>query len=663
MGTVSGEGIRKGVLSLRTKPKAKPKEEPMPNLWKKAAVLLLAALICLPTAAQAITPDQLKSLLTEYYINDVPQQALEADTIEDIIQALGDPYTMYLTREEFEQFQASMSDATMIGIGITAAGDEDGLRIVGVYRDSPAEKLGLTGGDVILQVDGNIAAGQPAEIIASWLRGVEGTQVTFTVRHENGTTQVYTATRAKVVVPATMTEQLDNSPFAVISSTSFGQETLGHFVEGTTSFDDVRAWIVDMRGNVGGDVNAAAQSVGVFLGKCTVVYLRDGNDQYVRYVSDQDSTTLYPPIVLVSEETASSAEIFAQAIKDSLDGLIIGSNTFGKGVAQIILTQEEQPEALSDGDALRITAFQSYGTSGNTTQNIGVIPDLLVPAEDADDIALLLSPQEPAGDKTGWMYLAIGGPRWYVDLSQATKEETAAAFSELLSALPPRVNLHLGEQGGWVRATPEEAAEKAGAKDFAPRRFSDVKGLDCQVAADTLYTYGILKGGGDGTFHPADSMTRAELCALLVQAINLPGADYLPDFSDVPSNSWYAPYVKAAQAAGYMKGIGGGKFAPLEPVTHEQLITVLGRMTTELNIYFREAGKSVPQETSVPDSFSSWSRPWVWLLAESQRNYMGQTLSMLYAPMDEIAPRENATRGETAQILYNIFYMTGLIKY
>ena len=635
----------------------------MPNLWKKMTAMLLAVLLCLPVAAQALTPDQLKELLSEYYLREVPRQALEAETVEDVIQALGDPYTMYLSRDAFELFQASMSDATLVGIGITGAGAEDGLRIVGIYEDSPAQKLGLVPGDVILEVDGNQAAGQPPEIIASWLHGEEGTQVRFAVRHENGTVQSYSAIRSRIVVPATMTQQLDDGAFAVITSTTFGDETLGHFIEGTTSYDDVNVWIVDMRGNVGGSVDAASQSAGVFLGKGTIAYLRDGRDQYVRCVSEQDYTTIYPAVVLVDGETASAAEIFAQAMKDRNGGIVIGSSTYGKGVAQIVLTQAEEPEALADGSALRITAFQIYGSSGNTTQNIGVIPDLLVDAADAPAIACLFTPWEPTESKTGWMQLHLGRIRWYVDLNQATDEATAPAFAKMLSALPPEVTLFLGDGNTWQRATPDDVAKKTGISGYAPRRFSDVAGKDCQRAADTLFTYGILQGSGDGTFQPDSGLTRAELCALLVQAMHLPGAEYLPDFSDVPSNSWYSPYVKAAQAAGYVQGIGGGKFAPLDMVTHEQLITVLGRMAQELNMGFRNAGQNVPADPGVPADYSVWARPCAWLLALSQKNYMGVPLSALYAPLEEIPPRENATRGETAQILYSIFFMTDLIRY
>lgn len=197
-----------------------------------------------------------------------------------------------------------------------------------------------------------VAAGQPPEVISGWLKGDEGTKVTFTVRHADGKEQTYTATRTKVVIPATTTELLEDGTTGYIVCNTFGEETLGHFTEGIQAYDDANLWVVDLRQNGGGDVYAVTQTLGAFLGNGTMVYLRDGQGDYYRYVSQQEQTTTYPAIVLTSGQTASSAEIFALAMKDRGGGMIIGSNTYGKGVAQVILTQEQQPEALKDGDAL-----------------------------------------------------------------------------------------------------------------------------------------------------------------------------------------------------------------------------------------------------------------------------------------------------------------------
>lgn len=634
----------------------------MKHLWKKLTALMLTLALCLAPAAQALTADQLTEILETYYLNDIPQAAWEAETVEEVIQALGDPYTAYLTPEGLAALRASMSDGLIVGIGISGTAVEEGLLLVRVFADAPAEKAGLTAGDIILRVDGNDTAGQTVETISGWLRGEEGTTVTLTVLHADGTQEDCTVSRAQVTIPATTTDLLEDGTTGYISCTTFGQDTLGHFTKGIQDNQDAEMWLVDLRNNSGGDVYAVTQTLGAFLGEGTQIYIRDGGDQLSRYVSQQESLTISPVITLVSPQTASAAEIFALAIKDKQGGMVIGSNTYGKGVAQIILTEEQMPDILS-GDALRITAFQSYGVNLNTPHHIGVVPDLLVQPEDADEIALLFSAREPAGDKSGWLRIHLGGWRWFVDAEKAMTQENAPYFGEMLSALAPGCVILRGEGNGWTNTTAQAVAAECSVPNYTPRTFSDVEGQDCQQAADTLGTYGMVKGYRDGTFRPASTLTRAELCALLVQAMGLPAAGSGEGFTDVAEDSWYAPYIKAACGAGYMQGVGGGRFDPQGTVSHEEMITVLGRLATQLNLLFYDAAKQTPEETGVPADYSDWSAPWAWLLAKSQQNILGQPLSMLYDDLENIHPQTSATRGETVQVLYTILAAVSVIKY
>lgn len=456
----------------------------------------------------------------------------------------------------------SMSDQQVVGIGISATATEEGLLVMGTYGGSPAQKAGLVAGDIIIRVEDHDTAGETAETITTWLRGEEGSRVTILVRHANGREQSYTIPRAQVKIPATVTEKLEDSSIGYINCTTFGEETLGHFTEGTQAYDDVNLWIVDLRNNGGGDVYAVTQTLGTFLGEGTMFYLRDGEGKYYYYASSQESTTIYPAIVLTSSMTASAAEIFALAVKDQDGGLVIGSHTFGKGVAQLILSETQLPETFDEGDALKLTAYQYYGFEGNTAQNIGVVPDLLVAAEDADEIAQLFSSQAPAGGTDGWLRLHLGGWRWYVEISKAMTAENAPYFAELLSALPPSAELYLGSGADWTRTTAAQVAASTGVSGYAPRVFNDVAGRDCERAANTLHTYAMLNGYADGSFRPDGTITRAEFCALLCQAMGLrmPAQDY--HFTDVAEDAWYYRYIQGAVGAGYMNGVGEGRFDP-----------------------------------------------------------------------------------------------------
>ena len=206
-------------------------------------------------------------------------------------------------------------------------------------------------------------------------------------------------------------------------------------------------------------------------------------------------------------------------------------------------------------------------------------------------------------------------------------------------------------------------AASTGVSGYAPRVFNDVAGRDCERAANTLHTYAMLNGYADGSFRPDGTITRAEFCALLCQAMGLrmPAQDY--HFTDVAEDAWYYRYIQGAVGAGYMNGVGEGRFDPQGLVTHEQMITVLGRMSAELNMTLRSASQAVPAQTGVPGSYSDWAQPWAWLLAKSQKNVLGRPLNLLYDELEHIAPQTPSTRGETAQVLYNIYYAVSVINY
>ena len=627
-----------------------------------ALTLALMMILSLSISAEALTAEQFLTLLKQYYIQDVTVEVSSQTTVEGMVKALNDPYTTYMNAEQYQALLASMQDDKVVGIGISAAQDEKGLLILGIYDNSPAKELGLTPGDIITQVDGKTTAGQTADTIVGWIKGEEGTTVKLQVLHANGTTQDYTATRKQVVIPATTVQMVDGSVGYIICNT-FGSETLDHFLDGMKQEGKACYWVVDLRSNGGGDVNAATQVLGVFLGQGTMVYLQDGSGDYYRYVSQQDEETMYPVVVLTSPETASAAEIFSGTIRDKEGGIIIGSTTYGKGVAQVLLDGSEYPDYFKDGDAVKITAFRYYTTSGSTADQIGIIPNLLVNPEDASAIALLFNAAEPGNDNGRYLRIHMGGWRWYVDLDTATSAENAPYFTEMLEAISPTYKLYQGDgSGGWNETTAAEVAAACQLKDYQPRTFSDVKGSEYETAVNTLCTYGILKGCGDSQFHPGDSLTRAELCALLDQALTLPKSSGASTFSDVTASAWYEDCVNAVAKDGWIEGVGDGTFDPNGLVTNEQLIAILGRLGADLNAYLAETIKSgMPTDNTVPAAYSDWAKPWVWLLSESQKNLLGQKINLLYDDPASLDPTAPASRADAAELMYSVLSYIGIL--
>ena len=116
--------------------------------------LPLALTLLLSPAAQALTPDQARELLQDYYIDEVPEDVLDQNTIQAMLEALGDPYTTYFSPEEYGAFTGSMSDTDTVGVGIYSLVTADGPLIQRVYENTPAADAGLQPGDLVTAVDG-----------------------------------------------------------------------------------------------------------------------------------------------------------------------------------------------------------------------------------------------------------------------------------------------------------------------------------------------------------------------------------------------------------------------------------------------------------------------------------------------------------------------------
>ncbi|MBC5737254.1 S41 family peptidase [Lawsonibacter faecis] len=618
-----------------------------------SAAALVLALLCTP--AFALTPQQAGELLNLYYVDEVPQRVLEQTTVESMLAELGDPYTQYFDADTYQLFLDSMRDANLTGIGVSMQMEAEGALITQVIADTAAEEAGLLPGDIITAVDGNAAAGAALEQIKAWVTGEEGTSVTVTVLRD-GRSRDYMLVRRVVVIPATETTLLDGH-IGYIRCTTFGQETLGHFEDGISANDGaVDRWIVDLRGNGGGEINAAVQSAGAFAGSGNLLYRRDNEGLYGVYRREAGQSSLDPVVVLVNGDTASSSEIFASIIRDQQAGIVVGSRTYGKGVAQVLLDGESYEDCFGEGDALKVTAYRFFSPLGATNDKIGIIPHLLVDDAYAADVAYLLAGSNPKGD-TGGMLRVDMKWRWYVDLETAASDAGKPAFTALLEALPPSANLWLGTGGaeGWRETTAAELVEEYGLTGYASRAFTDLADEPFADAINTLAAYDIVSGSGDGTFRPDGELTRAQFCVLLANAMRYTTSRTGSAFADVKSGEWYAPAVNALYEQGIVSGYSDGLFHPDDPMDHSQFLTILGRVAPELCMNFHDAAGS-EHTAGLGDywAWPAWSRESMWLLDGSQANLFGQSMSLLWDTLDSIQPDGVTTRREAAVMVYNL---------
>lgn len=627
----------------------------------------LLAVICtaglLLSAASALTVEQAVGLLEDYYVDDLPAAAYEAKTLDELFQAIGDPYTYYMSAEEYQAFIDSVEGASQVGIGVGIQYKDEGILISRIIPGGTAEEAGLVAGDLIVSIDGtSCVPGQESDV--NRIAGQEGSQVTIEVLHADGTRQRLTLTRRAFTVPTATVKLLEDGQ-GYIQCDSFGSTTGSIFADGIKQYDgQTGLWLVDIRSNGGGLISAAEATSGAFTGQGFIVWLRDANGNYTYSVHANPALTDKAAVVLTNGYSASASEIFSSAIKDYGVGIVVGGRTFGKGVAQILLNQETNPD-LFEGDALKITSYRFYSAALNTTDCVGTLPTLLIADDQVEAVAGLLRAAEPE-NSAGWLRLTLNGQAFYVDAASALKdEEGSAALAELFAALPPEVKAAVGAGDGWSERSVPQAAQDLGVT-YSSRWFTDVENSGYAGELNTMAAYGLLQGKGDGTYMPQGSVTRAELCAMICQVLNRSSSSPCP-FTDVPANAWYAPYVTKACEIGVIRGKGDGTFDPNGLVTQEEMITCVGRLADFLNANCHELleeAQNVEFDGAAIADYAQWARPYVWLLGDGYRDNVDESApTMLCGAPEDIDPHAYVTRAEAGATLCRLLTGVGILTY
>ena len=614
------------------------------------ALALGLSLTALP--ASALELEQAKELLAAIYVDGVSPEILELDDLDAILEAIGDPYTFYMTGEQYEAFNQSVNGQELVGIGATVQNAfADGYRVMSILPDSPAFEQGLKAGDILVAVDGMELTAETDP--RAYIGGKAGTEVTVTILRE-GERMDLTFTRRAVVVPIVTYEERGTAGY--IECLSFGATTSDSIEKAIEAMDSHAAvWIMDLRSNPGGSSESTALSASYFTGGGTMLYYRDGAGAYFYYYTlpTFPDLTDKPVIVLTSENSASGSELFAGDIRSYGAGIALGQRTFGKGTAQLVL-EESNCEYMVDGEALKITAYRFFSPDGATNHILGVLPTLLISPENTEAAAMLLS--------TGWspypenhLQIDLAGQTFVVNLFKAMEEENTAAFTELLEALPPSAELFYGngkagaDGNQWHPITLTELVERLGLKDFTPRTFSDTADSPYAREIDTLAAYLILDGSA-GTFRPGNAITRAQFAAMVASALDLPQGRG-GKFSDVNADSPYAGDINAMADLGFLSGRGGGVFDPETAITVQEAATVLAKVAAWTSMDgFELIQKGVPIGEFL--DYYHWAE-WARVPA--------RVMTRLDALPEGLDPAASLTREQGAAMLCRLMERTHLI--
>lgn len=316
--------------------------------------------------------NELGTYIDYYYYDDVEEQELRDGLYAGLLEGVGDKYSVYYNADEYADLQVSTTGQYYgIGAGLSQSKTTMEVTVNKIYEGTPSEAAGMKKDDVILSVDGTEATSMELTNLVKLIRGDEGTTVHIEIyRPSTEENLSFDVERADVTLPSVSSQMLENS-IGYILIDSFETDTANQFELALADLQaqGMKSLIVDVRYNPGGMVTSVVQILDDILPEGLLVYIEDKYGNRQDYNSDGDTYLDCPIAVLMNEDSASAAEIFAGAIKDYDYGTLIGTTTYGKGIVQTIFP-------LEDGDAVKITTAKYFTPKGNYIHGVGIDPDI-----------------------------------------------------------------------------------------------------------------------------------------------------------------------------------------------------------------------------------------------------------------------------------------------
>ena len=319
----------------------------------------------------------------ENFVEEADEKKMLEAAMNGMLGAL-DPHSSYLSLDDFKEF-SDKSQGEFGGLGIQITSDRGAVRVISPLDDTPADKAGIKAGDYITHIDGEQVFDLTLNQAVKKMKGRPGTKVKLTIVSEDGEPKDLTLKRAIIKVESVKAkekmlagadaEDKDTPRIGYIRISDFGATTSRDLKKALKEMESkkVVGYVLDVRNNPGGYLTAAIDVSDAFLDSGEIVSTRGKQKTDIErvYATPGDMVNGKPVVVLINHGSASASEIVAGALQDNGRGLVMGSQSFGKGSVQ-------QQKPLGDGTAIHITIARYYTPSGRSIQNEGITPDVEV---------------------------------------------------------------------------------------------------------------------------------------------------------------------------------------------------------------------------------------------------------------------------------------------
>jgi len=316
-------------------------------------------------------------LLQKEYVEETKSKDLVYGAIKGMLETL-DPHSSFLPPNMYKEMQEE-TKGRFEGLGIEITVKEGVLTVVSPIEDTPAFKAGIQAGDQILKIDGELTKALSLMESVKRMRGPKGSKVTLTIMREGfPKPREFTLIRDVIPIRSVRYEVLEKQ-YGYVRLSQFQEKTDSEFQKAVKALEEetkggLKGLILDLRNNPGGLLDQAVKVSDRFIESGVIVSIEGRREEHKMQFNahpQEDNLKRYPLVVLVNGGSASAAEIVAGAIQDHGRGIILGTQTFGKGSVQTIFS-------LKDGSGLRLTTARYYTPGGRSIQAKGIAPDIIV---------------------------------------------------------------------------------------------------------------------------------------------------------------------------------------------------------------------------------------------------------------------------------------------
>lgn len=317
-------------------------------------------------------PEELDEFVSTYntinnsYYKKISKDKLVDAAIEGMLSSLDDPYSEYMNKTDSTEFNETVN-GEYNGIGITIISDNDAVKIVSVFDNSPAKKVGLKAEDEITSINDEKVANKNTEQISKLIKNSKKVKIKVIRDNEE---KEYTIKKGTVDIPSVTSKMIDkDNKIGYISISIFSSNTYKEFNKALEKLEknNMKALVIDVRNNPGGHLDQVSDIIDLFLNKNDVMYQIKNNGKKKKVYATTNSKRKYKIDVLINRNSASASEILAAALKESYNSSVVGVNSYGKGSVQ-------KQYKLANGSSIKYTVKKWYTPKGESIDKKGVEP-------------------------------------------------------------------------------------------------------------------------------------------------------------------------------------------------------------------------------------------------------------------------------------------------